>query len=82
MTTSDSIADIVNRLDRATVEWHGGGLVTLTFPNSRTKPTLLPSQLRLHYLTCINRARLDGFNGLAEALYDLYLIAFPKEAKK
>lgn len=45
-------------------------------------PKFTNREVKLHYLTCINRARLDGFNGLAEALYDLYLIAFPTEAKK
>lgn len=33
--------------------------------------------LRLHYLTHINRARLEGFDGLAEALMGLYAIRFP-----
>lgn len=33
--------------------------------------------LRVHYLTHINRARLEGFDGLAEALVGLYATRFP-----
>ena len=33
--------------------------------------------LRVHYLTHINRARLEGFDGLADALAGMYQVQFP-----
>lgn len=38
-------------------------------------------QLRAHYLRCINRAQLNGFEKLAEAMLYLYRVQFPLTKK-
>ncbi len=41
---------------------------------------MTPYELKLHYLAAINRARLDGFAGLAGVLVELYHKRFPNPA--
>ncbi len=48
---------------------------------AENQPTKMTSyELKLHYLAAINRARLDGFAGLAGVLVELYHKRFPNPA--